>query len=72
MHDFRVVDAPAKHKSVDQNGGPFGSRRTSGVRPRDSAPYRSTLPAKLISHPAPKPAVALPASTVPRRWPSYR
>jgi hypothetical protein len=72
MHDFRVLDAPAKYKSADRNGGPFGSRRTSGVRPRDSAPYRSSLPAKLISHPTPKPAVVQPAGTVQLRWPSYR
>ena len=72
MHDFRVLDAPAKHKSADRNGGPFGSRRTSGLRPRHSATYRSTLPAKLITHPTPTPVLVQPASTVARRWPSYR
>ncbi len=57
MNEFRVVDAAATPKPRSKDGGQFGSRRTSGLRPRSSAGYRSTLPEKLTGH-RPTPADA--------------
>ena len=57
MNDFRVVDAAATAKPRGKEGGQFGSRRTSGLRPRSSAGYRSTLPEKLTGQ-RPTPADA--------------
>ena len=69
MNDSRVVDAP---KPSAREGGQFGSRRTNGLRPRESAPYRSTLPANLTgSHPEAKPAPTQ-TDTAPLRWPDHR
>ena len=58
MHDSRVLDATRQA----QVGGSKRRRRSGRVapavsRPRHSAPYRSTLPAKLITHPTPTPCV---------------
>jgi hypothetical protein len=69
MNDARVVDAP---KPPGRDGGQFGSRRTNGLRPRLSAPYRSTLPPNLTGRePSSKPTATEPGA-VPLRWPDHR